>query len=174
VIAQRKRLFLRANVAILQQMAQAFVMATTTDAETAEDPPRALWAVLADTPHLAVEAARAGVPPNNSVAIWHGPCLSFGGQSPTRQGELAFLWRRAPTPPLGGWGLQPEGFAHGPECASGPLQPSREEPRRPSAASPNSWERHDNNRNATAESFCHVILMAWLPPNFHGQHVRPG
>ena len=40
-------------------MAQAFVIATTTDAETAGDPPRALWAVLADTPHLAVEAARA-------------------------------------------------------------------------------------------------------------------
>jgi hypothetical protein len=40
-------------------MAQAFVIAATTDAETAEDPPRGLWAVLADTPHLAVEAARA-------------------------------------------------------------------------------------------------------------------
>jgi hypothetical protein len=40
-------------------MAQAFVIATTTNAETAEDPPRALWAVLADTHHLAVEAARA-------------------------------------------------------------------------------------------------------------------
>jgi len=40
-------------------MAQAFVIATTTDAETAGDPPRVLWAVLADTPHLAVEAARA-------------------------------------------------------------------------------------------------------------------
>jgi hypothetical protein len=35
-------------------MAQAFVIATTTDAEN-----RVLWAVLADTPHLAVEAARA-------------------------------------------------------------------------------------------------------------------
>jgi hypothetical protein len=40
-------------------MAQAFVIATATDAETAWDLPRALWAVLADTPHLAVEAARA-------------------------------------------------------------------------------------------------------------------
>ena len=41
------------------EMAQAFVIASTTDAETAGDPPRGLWVVLADTPHLAVEAARA-------------------------------------------------------------------------------------------------------------------
>jgi hypothetical protein len=40
-------------------MAQAFVIASTTDAETVGDPPRGLWVVLADTPHLAVEAARA-------------------------------------------------------------------------------------------------------------------
>jgi hypothetical protein len=40
-------------------MAHAFVIAATTDAETPGDPPRALWVVLADTPHLAVEAARA-------------------------------------------------------------------------------------------------------------------
>jgi hypothetical protein len=40
-------------------MAQAFVIATTTDAEIAGDPPRAVWVVLADTPYLAVEAARA-------------------------------------------------------------------------------------------------------------------
>jgi hypothetical protein len=30
-----------------------------TDAKTAGDSPRGLWVVLADTPHLAVEAARA-------------------------------------------------------------------------------------------------------------------
>ena len=41
------------------EMAQAFVIASTTDAQTTGDPPRALWVVLADTPHLAVEAARA-------------------------------------------------------------------------------------------------------------------
>jgi hypothetical protein len=41
------------------QMAQAFVIATSTDAEIGGDPARALWVVLADTPHLAVEAARA-------------------------------------------------------------------------------------------------------------------
>ena len=40
-------------------MAHAFVIAATTDAETPGDPPRALWVVLADTPHLAVEAAPA-------------------------------------------------------------------------------------------------------------------
>jgi hypothetical protein len=40
-------------------MAQAFVIASTTDAETVGDLPRGLWVVLADTPHLAVEAARA-------------------------------------------------------------------------------------------------------------------
>ena len=39
-------------------MAHAFVIAAITDAETPGDPPRALWVVLADTPHLAVEAAR--------------------------------------------------------------------------------------------------------------------
>ena len=43
----------------IPEMAQAFVIASATDAKIAGDPPRALWVVLADTPHLAVEAARA-------------------------------------------------------------------------------------------------------------------
>jgi hypothetical protein len=57
-LADKCPLFSRQRTHIVE-MAQAFVIATTTDAETAGDPPRALWAVLADTPHLAVEAARA-------------------------------------------------------------------------------------------------------------------
>ena len=59
MIAGQVPLFLATNVGISEGMAQAFVIATTSDAETAGDPPRVLWAVLADTPHLAVEAARA-------------------------------------------------------------------------------------------------------------------
>ena len=51
--------FLTRQRSHMLEMAQAFVIASTTDAQTTGDPPRALWVVLADTPHLAVEAARA-------------------------------------------------------------------------------------------------------------------
>jgi hypothetical protein len=51
--------FLTRQRSHIPEMAQAFVIASTTDAKTAGDSPRALWVVLADTPHLAVEAARA-------------------------------------------------------------------------------------------------------------------
>jgi hypothetical protein len=43
----------------------------------------------------------------------------------------------------------------------------------PALLPPNAWERHDYNRNAAAESFCHdAILISWLALTFHGKH-RP-
>jgi hypothetical protein len=59
-ISGKCALFLMRQRSHMLEMAQAFVIASTTDPEIAGDPPRVLWVVLADTPHLAVEAARAG------------------------------------------------------------------------------------------------------------------
>jgi hypothetical protein len=49
-------------------MAQAFVIASTTDAETVGDPPRGLWVVLADTPHLAAWSALGSSPISQDVS----------------------------------------------------------------------------------------------------------